>query len=377
MVKKYQLLFFTFSQLGVGVLNYLFQLFLMHRLSSAEYGEFLSWYSLTNLFLILAATAQIYSNFYILKWEYRRLILFFGLLASSALLITIGHVENVKLMSLIFVSMSVFNSFFLGQLQAQFAFVALGLLSMLGVLFRFVLIYNGAIPAITGSILAANICLAAYSLIQKKPLKAAPPPTFQYSTFAASVLLSMAAVTFPQLDFLAMIGTLDKNLLGAFGQLSTIFKVFYFVAMIIFQILLPFQIQNRDLKLSKYFTFKGFAILLIFLMLSSISMGLFLPFIWTKLSNQSFTIEILTVVMGTLATFIYSIIFFILQTFLAKKILRMSLLALITMSLPALLNTYFFHLSLNKYYIFSLSINISVLLALITYAKRKKAETLF
>lgn len=381
---KYQILFYTFSQLGIGVFNYIFQLLLMSKLNQIEYGTFLTWYSFINIFLIAATTAQTYSNFHILNLKQYRSLITGQVLLSFVLLFISQQFQSPTYLSAILIASSLLSGFIYGQMQARFLFVLLGAVTFIAVIMKFVLFYlyheksiggfsdniEIAVHVIVNSVLVANLFLIIGLFFSKTESEIKTGEKFKISHFYASVLLSAASVVFPQADYLAISGWADKTLVGAFAQLSTVFKIFYFAMMIAFQVLLPFQVQKKSLKLKRFLELKYLIFISILLIVFSFGFGEMLPFVWSQLTQKSFTLNTEIVSLGLFNTLLYCLMYFILQTLITENILLKSLGTFILVCIFPIFNAQWFHFEIATYFKICVFINFIIFIYSFELAKK-------
>lgn len=365
---------YSLSQVGLGLLNYIFQLLLISKLNPLEYGQFLSWYSFVGLFLVLGSVFQNYSNFelhdsYRLK-KVSLLSLFFVIFIFT--IVIFYPFDDSKILGFLYVVSSTLSGFLFGQLQGRFYFISLSILSLLSIVFRLVVTYSYSFLFNTnlGLVIISKIILQTHMLslvitglyvyfkshhfdvkfiYQEKFLN-----NESGTKLFGSFILSLAAVLYPQLDFMSLLNSENKKILGDFAQYSVQIRSFYFLTMIVFQVLLPFQIhKNLDIRL--FLSKKVYLFIYVFLgCIISYLVSVFALKMNPSLQQLSF----LVLFCAVFNIFIYVYFYLNIQTFITfKKYKAASAILILSLTLP-MVNYFYFNFEINTYLLYSVILNL-------------------
>ncbi len=363
---------FSLSQVLLGVLNYLFQLLLINKLGDVQYGEFLSWYSMIGLFLVLGSVAQNYSNFQLHDSYWIKKISIFSIffIFSTFLFLKLLNINNINIIGTFYILSSILSGFIFGQLQGRFYFISLAVLSLLSISFRIawtLWVDQFIIDKLNLLIIAKIILFTHFSALILTNLfailknqsfshvtKESVASQNKYRSLLGSFLLSSGAVIYPQLDFMTLVNINDKLQLGHFAQFSMQIRSFYFIMMILFQVLLPFQIHNK-LSLNKILSEKKYSYYYLLVIYICTLVLTFLIYKLAFISNEIIKYKI--TFFAILNLFFYVYFFIKIQTFVSlKKIKKAVGLLILTLLLP-FVNYFFLNLNIEIFYLNSFFFN--------------------
>lgn len=250
---------FIFLALNIlaGALNYLFQAMSAKFLTTENFGLFSAWFSWLSLGLATGVFTQYLANFFNPSQNMVRglsvvvgaiSILIFSLLISYPSLPAWG-IAGLTLM------IAPLTHWLMGvsqrRLMTSLFSVACCLVAAIKILTLLVWQHNNILENIFWSLplsYAAGAILLSPCLLMRDPVKEKSPDFLLRSKdrIAGAVLLSVLIVAIPNVDLIFIDLTQDKTVLAMYAQVGLIYKVIFFLFMILAQWMLPHQLKGAQ-----------------------------------------------------------------------------------------------------------------------------------
>lgn len=308
---------FVLANIGVGVLNYFFQVAAAKSLSTTEYGAFNVWNATLSVFLVFASVFQFYGT--LTHYSYKKLSLVtFG---SALLLIMLSAygVPDPYFVIVVTVFFSGVFSFAYGSLMAHFFFLQAGVLALVmtatKVLYPYFVVTDLRFYHAIMTAPVVGLLLSTLFLFRLRPQET---NSVAKGTLLPSFILALMAALIPQLDILITQAHASEVATGHFGYVSLISKAFFFILMIGSQLLLPYQARSGEsiLALKKYFI----------LPILGLIVGLFASFlgpqVLASVLGKDVSIEPLWVILSCFNVSVLGTLYLLIQESVAKKSIK-------------------------------------------------------
>lgn len=243
---------FVAANLLAGVFNYLFQAIAGTQLDAAAFAQLNSWLAHVSIFFFLGGICQYLSLFGSMTQRSLRFLISMALLGLLSLtlfwLTTSPELNFTK--ALILLTGSIFYGWILGSAQKRMLFGAMAISSLIVGFAKIAILFipglGGGLSnyafALFGGFVPAFLVLAV-SLWNSKGDEVS---SFSIASWNQTLILSLAAATFPQIDLILFHHTQTPALYEEFVRASLYFKAIYFCVFIFAQWLLPHQIQKQS-----------------------------------------------------------------------------------------------------------------------------------
>jgi hypothetical protein len=352
--------FFVAANLLAGLLHYVFQVVAARELSAPSFAELNGWLADVSVFAAAGGLLQYASNFRpASRARLRSAIVGAG--AAAVLLACMWRFGGAGLTperGLAVVFASCMFGWLLGQAQIRMAFVVMGTAGLIvaasKLAFTFVPFFDPADVERFG--LPIFACYGPGVLVLILFLWQAP--NVQHSapgSWAAPLILSMAAAVIPQFDMVLMNHTQPPEIFQDFARASLFYKGIYFVVFIVAQWLLPQQIQARSRTAVKALVLTGAAAAAASAMLSLLS-----PWISTLVMHWPVAPQAGLVFWSCLHMSLLTLLFLWIQEACAHGRTRVAAFALAALALEALLQS-ILRLPAGTYLIAITAVQMSVL----------------
>ena len=250
---NFESLIFVISQISVGFLNYLFQIYASKTLNTIDFGSWSHWlaqFSVTCFVGVwlqsLTSIGDAESWFHLKKSRLLMIALWLGFLFSVFL-------KNESILFFFAWAASLLNGFWFGVHLRTKHIRLLAIASLLGVLAKFiwVLLDPSSFSFYRAQALAPLIACSFFLIFSKLKISS-PTARFQlYPQVAlASISLAFFASWVPQVDLLVLPQILSASEFGLFAKVALLNKGFYFAFQTLAQLLLAYQVQPGSARLS-------------------------------------------------------------------------------------------------------------------------------
>lgn len=234
--------------MGAGLLNYLFQIYAARTLSGVEFGQWSGWLAQFSVSLFIALWVQSLMAFRrnaLPELSRVRLLTVFvalSLLSAGAIASEVAFLNNA--MGWLW---TVLSSAFFGILLAERRLILLSVVTLLTVASKFAVAF--ALPTPDGFTYGVLYGPIAALLIYAWVGLPASSTTIRgvdrrRALLLSSFFFSLATAITPQLDLLVAQIVLSPEALGGFAKVALLYKGFFFLFMILAQVVMTYQVRG-------------------------------------------------------------------------------------------------------------------------------------